>query len=29
MKSRVKRAFWKLFDALSPEIQKQAYEAYE
>ena len=29
MKSRVKKAFWKLFDALSPEIQRQAYEAYE
>lgn len=29
MKSRVKRGFWKLFDALSPEMQRQAYEAYE
>jgi hypothetical protein len=29
MKSRAKRGFWKLFDSLSPEIQGQAYEAYE
>ena len=28
-KSRVKRGFWMLFDALSPEIQSQAREAYE
>lgn len=29
MRSHFKKAFWKLFDDLSPEIQKQAFEAYE
>lgn len=29
MRSHVKKVFWKLFDALSSEIQKQAFEAYE
>lgn len=29
MKSRATKGFWKLYYALSPEIQKQADEAYE
>lgn len=29
MKSHVKKGFWKLFYDLSPELQRQAYEAYE
>jgi Txe/YoeB family toxin of Txe-Axe toxin-antitoxin module len=29
MRSRVKKGFWKLYDALAPEIQKQVYEAYQ
>lgn len=29
MRSRVTRGFWKAFDALSTETQRQAHEAYE